>query len=89
MVIQSFELNQNVKNVHDKTYKFRRILYKYRRQFMLTGILKTWQEQQEHNLKGDICYLENICGAEQPEMCTIKGELNIDGGKYVLVLFLN
>ena len=30
MVIQSFELNQNVKNVHDKTYKFRRILYKYR-----------------------------------------------------------
>ena len=44
MVIQSFELNQNVKNVHDKTYKFRRILYKYCRQFMLTGILKTWQE---------------------------------------------
>ena len=44
MVIQSFELNQNVKNVHNKTYKFRRILYKYRRQFMLTGILKTWQE---------------------------------------------
>ena len=28
--------------------------------------LKTWQEQQEDNSKGDICYLENICGAEQP-----------------------
>ena len=27
---------------------------------------KTWQEQQEDNSKGDIYYLENICGAEQP-----------------------
>ena len=27
--------------------------------------LKTWQEQQEDNSKGDICYLENICGAGQ------------------------
>ena len=48
--------------------------------------LKAWQE---HNSKGDICYLENICGAEQPLMCTIEGELNIDGGKQVLALFLN
>ena len=23
-------------------------------------IVKTWQEQQEDNSKGDICYLENI-----------------------------
>ena len=29
VVIQSFDLNQNVKNVHEKTYKFRRIHYKY------------------------------------------------------------
>ena len=28
--------------------------------------LKKWQEQQEDNSNGDICYLENICGAEQP-----------------------
>ena len=27
---------------------------------------KTWQEQQEHHSKGDICYLENICGVAQP-----------------------
>ena len=27
--------------------------------------VKTWQEQQEDNSKGDICYLENICGAGQ------------------------
>ena len=40
--------------------------------------LKTWQEQQEDDSKGDICYLENICGAEQPETCTIDDELNID-----------
>ena len=39
MVIQSFDWNQNVKNVHDKTYKFRRIRYKYHKQFMLTGII--------------------------------------------------
>ena len=39
MVIQSFDLNQNVKNVHDKTYKFCCIHYKHRRQFMLTGII--------------------------------------------------
>ena len=39
MVIQSFDWNQNVKNVHDKTYKFRRICYKYLRKFMLTGII--------------------------------------------------
>ena len=26
---------------------------------------KTWQEQQEDNYNGDICYLENICEAEQ------------------------
>ena len=54
--------------------------------------LKTWQEQQEHNSKGDICYLENICGAEQPETCTIDDELNIDlidAGKHVLAMFLN
>ena len=29
-------------------------------------VAKTWQEQQEDNLMGDICYLENICGAQQP-----------------------
>ena len=54
--------------------------------------LKTWQEQQEHNSKGDIGYLENICGAEQPETCTIDDELNIDlidAGKHVLAMFLN
>ena len=28
--------------------------------------LKTLQEQQEHNSKGHIYYLENICGTEQP-----------------------
>jgi len=34
--------------------------------------------------------LENICGAEQPEQTgIIEGELNIDGGKHVLALFLN
>ena len=35
------------------------------------------QEQQD-NWKGDICYLENICGAEQPWTRTIDDELNID-----------
>ena len=40
--------------------------------------LKTWQEQQEDDSNDDICYLENICGAEQPETCTIDDELNID-----------
>ena len=49
----------------------------------------TWQEQQEDNSRGDICYLENICGAEQPSMCTIKDELNIDGGKHVIAMFLS
>ena len=29
-------------------------------------IAKKWQEQQEGNSKGDICYLENSLGAEQP-----------------------
>ena len=29
-------------------------------------IAKTWQEWHEDNSKGDICYLENICGAKQP-----------------------
>ena len=50
------------------------------------------EEQQEDNSKGDICYLENICRAEQPETCTIEDELNIDlidGGKHVLAMFLN
>ena len=47
------------------------------------------QEQQEDNSKGDICYLENICGAEQPQTCTIEDELNSDGGKNVLAMFLN
>ena len=47
------------------------------------------QELLEDNSKGDICYLENICGAEQPETCAIEGELNIDGGKHVLALCLN
>ena len=51
--------------------------------------LKTWHEKQEDNSKGDICYLEDICGAEQPTTCTVEDELNIDGGKRVLVMFLN
>ena len=34
-------------------------------------------------LEGDICYLENICGAEQPKMCTIEDELDIDGSMEV------
>ena len=38
---------------------------------------KPRQEQQEDNSKGDICYLENICGAGQTY--TIEDELNIDG----------
>ena len=50
---------------------------------------KTQQEEQEQNSKGGICYLENICGAEPPKTCTIEDELNIDGGKDVLALFLN
>ena len=33
--------------------------------------------------------LENICRAEQPQTCTIEDELNIDGGKHVLAMFLN
>ena len=45
-------------------------------------------EQQEDNLKGHICYLENICLAEQPKTCTIEDELDIDGGKH-LAMFLN
>ena len=42
--------------------------------------------------KGDIYYLQNICGAEQPlnvHYESIKDELNIDGGKHVLAMFLN
>ena len=31
----------------------------------------------------DICYLENISGAEQPQTCTIEDELNIDGSMEV------
>ena len=31
-----------------------------------------------------MCYLENICGAEQPQTFNIKDELNIDGSKHVL-----
>ena len=27
---------------------------------------KKWQEQQEDNSKGNICYLKDICGVEQP-----------------------
>ena len=38
-VIQSFDLNQNVKNMHDKTYESRCIGYKYRSQVMPTGII--------------------------------------------------
>ena len=45
--------------------------------------LKTWQEQQEDKLKGDICYLGNICRAKQPYTCTIEDELNIDGSMKV------
>ena len=52
-------------------------------------IAKKWQEQQKDNSKGEICYLENIYGAEQPQTCTIEHELNIDGGKNVLAMFLN
>ena len=46
-------------------------------------------KRAEDNSKGDICYLEDICGAEQPPTCTVEDELNIDGGKRVLVMFLN
>ena len=53
------------------------------------GGIKIWQEQQEDNSKGDICCLENICGAGQPQTCTIEDELNIDGGMHVLAMFLN
>ena len=49
--------------------------------------LKTWQEQQEDNSRGDICYLENICGAEQPYTFTMEDEHNIDGGEHVLAMF--
>ena len=52
-------------------------------------IAKIWQEQQEDNSKGNICNLESICGAEKPRTCTIEDELNIDGGKHVLAMFLN
>ena len=42
-------------------------------------------------LKGEICYLENICVAEQPQTCTIEDELNIDGSMEVtfFAMFLN
>ena len=40
--------------------------------------------------EGDICYLENICGAGQTCINVhIENELNIDGGKHVLAMFLN
>ena len=54
--------------------------------------LKTYQQkQQENNSVCDICYLENICGAEQNLTYTIEDKLNIDVGKLSLVLamFLN
>ena len=51
---------------------------------------KTWQEQQEHHSKGDICYLENICGVAQPyKRALSKVNLTFFGGKHVLALFLN
>ena len=34
-------------------------------------------------------YLENICGAEQPQRRTTEDELNIDGGKHAVAMFLN
>ena len=41
-----------------------------------------WQEQQEDsNSKGNICYLENICGTTlNVHRESIEDELNIDGG---------
>ena len=48
---------------------------------------KTRQKQQEDNSEGDICYLENICGAQTNlNVPAIKDELNIDSGKHVRVL---
>ena len=41
---------------------------------------KTRQKQQEDNSEGDICYLENICGAGQTQTYTIEDQLNIDAG---------
>ena len=41
------------------------------------------QEQQEDNSQGDVCYLENICGAGQTYTYTIEDELNIDGSMEV------
>ena len=54
-------------------------------------MLKTQQKQQEDNSEGDICYLENVCGAGQTrfETYTIEDELNIDAGKHFLAMFLN
>jgi len=43
-----------------------------------------WQEQQEDNSKGNICYLENICGTTlNVHHESIEDELNIDGGKHI------
>ena len=49
------------------------------------------KKQQEDNSEGDICYLENSCGAGQTKTYTIEDEhnINIDAGKHVLALFLN
>ena len=49
-------------------------------------MLKTRQEQQEDNLKGDICYLENIAELDKPKRTLSKireDELNIDGSMEV------
>ena len=51
-------------------------------------MLKTWQKEHKHNSEGDICYLDNICGAGQTQMYTTEDELNIDAGKHVLAMFL-
>ena len=47
------------------------------------------KKQQEDNSEGDICYLENSCGAGQAKTytSTIEDELNIDAGKHVLAFF--
>ena len=45
--------------------------------------------KEDNSEGGNICYLENICGAGQTQMHTIQDEFNIDAGKHVLVMFLN
>ena len=50
---------------------------------------KNIAKQQEDNSDGDMCYLENICGAGQTQTQTIKDKLNIDASKLVLAIFLN